>query len=113
MAQDDLPLNKYGWNNAANILYIDAPAGTGFSINLDEKYEFNDANTAKDNLLALKDFFIKFPFYANNTFYMAGESYAGKYIPDLATRIVAETGSKINLKGILMGNPILNLQGLQ
>jgi len=28
-------------------------------------------------------------------------------------RIISEPSHKINLKGILMGNPVLNLQGLQ
>jgi serine carboxypeptidase-like clade 2 len=60
----------------------------GFSINNDPDYIFSDPNTARDNLFALRDFFSKFPEYANNTFLLAGESYAGKLIPDLALRIL-------------------------
>lgn len=106
--------NPYSWSNITNLLFLDSPAGVGFSINTDPNYQFNDVNTAKDNMLALKDFFTsKFPEYANNTFYLAGESYAGKYIPDLAMRILADTTHKINLKGILLGNPILNVENLQ
>ena len=72
-AQGDLTFNPFSWNNLTNLLFIDSPAGTGYSVNLDDKYEFNDANTAKDNLLALKDFFTtKFPFYSNNSLYLAG-----------------------------------------
>jgi len=33
---------------------------------------------------ALVDFFKKFSDYNSNGFWIAGESYAGKYIPDLA-----------------------------
>jgi serine carboxypeptidase-like clade 1 len=72
-AQDILKFNPYGWSNLTNMLFIDSPAGVGYSINKDVNYVYNDANTAKDNLLALKYFFrINFPEYANNAFYIAG-----------------------------------------
>ena len=84
-----LPFNQYGWLNLTNLLFIDTPAGVGYSINNDSKYQFNDVNTAKDNVFALKYFFSnKFPFYAKSIFYIAGESYAGKYVPDLAMKIL-------------------------
>jgi hypothetical protein len=40
----DLSYNPYNWATLANLLFIDSPAGTGFSINSDskEKYEYND-----------------------------------------------------------------------
>lgn len=42
---------------------------------------------------------------------MTGESYAGKYIPDLAVLIDyynnGGSGKKINLKGIMVGNGIM------
>ena len=48
---------------------------------------YNDAITANDNLNALLDFYNKFKEYRSNNFWIAGESYAGKYIPDLAVLI--------------------------
>jgi carboxypeptidase C (cathepsin A) len=59
------------------------------------------------------DFFKKFPEYTANGFWIAGESYAGKYIPDLAVLIdqynqFNESKTfKINLKGIMIGNGIM------
>lgn len=49
----------------------------------------------------------KFPEYRNSKFWIAGESYAGIYIPDLAVKIdeynqVAQ--KPINFKGVLIGN---------
>ena len=70
--KDLLTFNAYAWTNVSNLLFIDGPAGVGFSINNDPDYIYNDVNTARDNLFALKDFYSKFPEYANNTFFMAG-----------------------------------------
>jgi serine carboxypeptidase-like clade 2 len=48
----------------------------------------------------------RFPEYKERAFYIAGESYAGHYIPELAQLIVNRNkGAKnptINLKGILV-----------
>eukprot|EP00658_Telonema_sp_P-2_P050345 TRINITY_DN3837_c0_g1_i11.p1 TRINITY_DN3837_c0_g1~~TRINITY_DN3837_c0_g1_i11.p1 ORF type:complete len:316 (+),score=69.46 TRINITY_DN3837_c0_g1_i11:133-1080(+) len=41
--------------------------------------------------------------FSTNDFYVSGESYAGVYVPTLAQQIF-EGGSKINMKGFLVGN---------
>lgn len=54
--------NPYTWLAFSHLLFIDSPAGVGFSINKDKSFVYNDANTARDNLFALQDFFTsKFP----------------------------------------------------
>ena len=58
------------------------------------------------------DFFEKFPEYKGRKFFIAGESYAGKYIPDLAVLIdtynyIGE-GTKIDLRGIIVGNGVID-----
>jgi len=60
-AGDTLTFNPYAWTNVSNLLFIDNPAGVGFSINNDPDYIYNDPNTARDNLNALRDFYNKFP----------------------------------------------------
>lgn len=85
----------------------------GYSINTDPKFEYNDISTANDNLAAVQSFFAGFPEYATNPFWIAGESYAGKYIPDLAVLIDYNnggSGKRINLKGIMVGNGIMSFQ---
>jgi carboxypeptidase C (cathepsin A) len=83
----------------------------GYSINNDPNFTYTDETTATDNLDAVLDFFVKYPELGNNTFWIAGESYAGKYIPDLAVKIdqynFAGRGKKVNLKGILVGNGVM------
>lgn len=71
-------------------------------------------NTANDNFAALLNFFENYKEYSSNDFWIAGESYAGKYIPDLAVRIDAhnrkDNVTKINLKGFLIGNGVISFK---
>ena len=46
-------------NKNANVLYLEAPAGVGFSKN-DPNYEWSDANTAADSYEALEVWFERF-----------------------------------------------------
>lgn len=88
----------------------------GYSINTDPKFEYNDPSTASDNMAALQSFFAGFPEYSANPFWIAGESYAGKYIPDLAVLIDFNNngaGKKINLKGIMVGNGVMDFRNGQ
>jgi len=85
---------------------------------LDKSYKNNDNNTAYDSLAALKDFFTKFPEYRQKRFYIAGESYAGKYIPDLTVLIdkyntQSTESNRINLIAILVGNGLMTFKTLQ
>ena len=56
-------VNEQSWNREANMLYIEAPAGVGYSYCIvSEECKFDDNNEAKDNLNALLYFFSrKFP----------------------------------------------------
>lgn len=112
---DKLTRNPYSWTNLSNLLFVDSPAGVGFSINNDQDYKYNDTAAAKDMLDALVYFFqTKQPTFANRSFYIAGESYAGKYIPDLAELIykhnVDSPDTAISLKGILVGNGVMSFE---
>lgn len=70
-----------------------------------------------DNYNALQDFYKKFSEYKGSDFFIAGESYAGKYIPDLAVLIDKNNslGSNytINMKGILVGNGVMDFEGAE
>lgn len=101
--------NNYSWNREANMLYLESPAGVGFSYstNQSDYYLVNDEITARDNLLFLQGWYSKFPNYKTNPFFISGESYIGHYAPQLA-HLILQSKSNINLKGILMGNPLLD-----
>lgn len=100
--------NDFSWNKEANMLYLESPAGVGFSYAADKSFysSVNDVMTAGDNLAFLQNWFKKYPEYMNRDFYITGESYAGHYVPQLADLIV-HSKAKINLKGIAIGNPLL------
>ncbi|XP_018675275.2 serine carboxypeptidase-like 45 [Musa acuminata AAA Group] len=103
--------NEYSWNKEANMLYLETPAGVGFSFSSDSSdYEgVNDRITARDNLVFLQRWFTKFPRYKGRDLYITGESYAGHYVPQLAQLMVDFNKKEkvFNLKGIALGNPVL------
>lgn len=103
-------VNPYSWNRLANMLYIEAPAGVGYSMMGSPSNNYTTDNiTADNNLAALVQWFTLFPEFLPNKFYIAGESYAGIYVPTLAYRvqqynIPLQANQKININGFLVGN---------
>lgn len=69
---DNLTENSYSWHKVSNLLFIESPAGVGYSYNLNTSFIYNDAITAHDNFDALLSFFQKFPEYKNRNFWIAG-----------------------------------------
>eukprot|EP01018_Ginkgo_biloba_P005663 Gb_02169 [translate_table: standard] len=108
--------NDYAWNKEANILYVESPAGVGFSYSntSSDLNGANDTKTAEDNLSFLLNWFSKFPEYKDRELYLTGESYAGHYVPQLATLLLnynkESKTNTFNFKGVAIGNPLLNFQ---
>ena len=109
--------DEYSWNRETNILYIEQPAGVGFSYcNSTKDCTFDDHTSGKDNLTSVLEFYERFPQYKDNDLYISGESYAGVYVPYLAHYIVKhnednaedETVLKPALKSFAVGNGINN-----
>ncbi|KAB1222170.1 Serine carboxypeptidase-like 45 [Morella rubra] len=105
---DILIRNDYSWNKEANMLYLESPAGVGFSYSANKSFydSVNDELTAQDNLVFLQRWFTKFPEYKSRDFFITGESYGGHYVPQLAL-LILKSQVKFNLKGIAIGNPLL------
>ncbi|KAI8548715.1 hypothetical protein RHMOL_Rhmol07G0295300 [Rhododendron molle] len=106
--------NEYSWNNVANVIFLESPAGVGFSYsNTSSDYKtVGDKRTAEDSYVFLINWLERFPQYKSRDFYITGESYAGHYVPQLAYTILSNNKitnqTVINLKGIAIGNPYID-----
>ncbi|GFV17667.1 serine carboxypeptidase ctsa-4.1 [Trichonephila clavipes] len=89
--------NPYAWNRVANVIFLETPAGVGFSYSDNEKYATDDDTVSRDNYEALLHFFEKFPQFKKNEFYVTGESYGGIYVPTLSVQIL-KGPANINFK---------------
>lgn len=116
--------NPYSWNSNATVVFLDQPLNVGYSYG---EGVSDTVAAGKDVYAFLALFFKTFPEYADLDFHIAGESYAGHYIPifakeilehssgksvehlpeEFSTMSIAERVSKapkINLKTVLIGN---------
>jgi carboxypeptidase C (cathepsin A) len=106
----NLILNQYAWNTIANMVFIEQPAGVGFSYANDTaQYHTNDDIAAEDNYKTIQAFLDRFPEYRPSDLYISSESYGGHYMPQLALTIVQKnedpSNVELNFKGFLVGNP--------
>lgn len=117
--------NPNPWNANASVIYLESPAGVGFSPwNLPNGSQpvYNDMIQSEDAYAALRQWYLKFPEYGpgagngNNELFISGESYGGIYTPYLAWQIYQNNQMakmwhffdddhiEINLKGFIVGN---------
>ncbi|TYG79086.1 hypothetical protein ES288_D02G113400v1 [Gossypium darwinii] len=102
--------NEYAWNKVANVIFLESPAGVGFSYSNDSSdyTKVGDKRTTKDSYVFLINWLERFPQYKRRDFFITGESYAGHYVPQLAYYILSRNKNTnqtvINLKGIAIGN---------
>lgn len=96
--------NPSSWTQNANMFWIDQPPGAGFS---EGDADSGEAEVARDMLGFLQAFFEALPQY-NRDFYIFGESYAGHYIPAIASALhkynKGEPPLRIDFKGMGIGN---------
>lgn len=108
--------NEWSWNNEANVLYIEQPAGVGFSYCSGvQDCSFTDHSSAQDNLDTILAWYEKYPDYKENELFISGESYGGIYVPYMAYFIdkfnedhASDDSFKPNLKGFAVGNGVTN-----
>lgn len=98
--------NKYGWNEFSNVMFVDQPAGTGFSyVSNPLGYVTNERQVGTELWTLLQEFYKQHSKYSGLDLFIVGESYAGHYVPATA-QVIVESNSVFakNLKGIGIGN---------
>ncbi|CAK7894997.1 carboxypeptidase Y [[Candida] anglica] len=105
---DILPeFNPYSWNSNASVIFLDQPAGVGYSYVGEAGTRVGTSEAAgKDVYAFLELFFSKFPQFRENKFHIAGESYGGHYIPAFAHEIISHEDRTFELSSVLIGNGI-------
>ncbi|KAJ6832764.1 serine carboxypeptidase-like 50 [Iris pallida] len=114
--QPTLHPNPYSWNRLFGLLFLDNPIGTGFSVASSPSDIPRDQETISDHLyVALQSFLSSNPSFKSRPVYIAGESYAGKYVPALACHILRQqkyravsSDGRINLQGVAIGNGLIH-----
>ncbi|OIS98261.1 serine carboxypeptidase-like 18 [Nicotiana attenuata] len=106
-----LELNSNSWTKVANIIFIDQPAGSGYSYaRTSEAYNCNDTLAVTLTYEFLRKWLMDHPEYLKNPLYVGGDSYSGIFVALLTRRIYngIEVGEKprVNIKGYIQGNAL-------
>ncbi|CAN1255046.1 Serine carboxypeptidase-like 34 [Linum perenne] len=106
----ELSFNPHSWNKAANLLFLESPVGVGFSYTNTTKdiSQLGDTIAAKDAYIFLVNWFRRFPQFRSHDFYIAGESYAGHYVPQLAEAVYEGNKNASKDDHINVGNALLD-----
>ncbi|TDZ25117.1 Carboxypeptidase Y-like protein [Colletotrichum orbiculare MAFF 240422] len=121
---NDTQYNSYSWTEHFNVVYLDQPAGVGFSYvddsANDEAYPSRAEFSSLDVVAFIKLLYEAFPELADVDLHIAGESYAGRYVPAIASAILeynqfltsapvskaaAAAAPTIPLRSLMLGNP--------
>ncbi|XP_062176796.1 serine carboxypeptidase-like 18 [Alnus glutinosa] len=111
-----LVVNPYAWTEVANIIFLDAPVGTGFSYSEStEGYYSSDTKSPYAIYLFLRKWLLDHPKYLKNPLYIAGDSYSGVIVPQVTLLIsdgnIAGSNPSMNLLGYMLGNPVTDQHG--
>ncbi|KAJ1993369.1 Cell death protease [Coemansia umbellata] len=102
---NELKFRDYSLSQQFDVLYIDQPFGTSFSVAKLDDYAKSFKDASRTLLDFFENFYKVFPEYRQRQLYLAGESEAGTYIPYLANDILQMPESdRFNLGGLMIGN---------
>ncbi|CAN6866044.1 unnamed protein product [Brassica oleracea] len=110
-----LELTSFSWTKVANILYLESPAGSGYSYaKTPRAAETSDIIQIHQIDQFLRRWLVDHPEFISNPFYVGGDSYSGHIVPGVVQQI--SLGNEKGLtpfisiqQGYVLGNPITNL----
>ncbi|XP_076886635.1 serine carboxypeptidase-like 18 [Bidens hawaiensis] len=106
-------LNQDSWTKMASIIFLDIPAGTGFSYAKTKDASISsDSNVADQAHDFVRRFLIDHPKFLKNPLYIGGISYMGLLTPAITLKIYKgnERGDQptLNIQGYILGSPLTN-----
>ncbi|EEY67048.1 serine protease family S10, putative [Phytophthora infestans T30-4] len=105
-------INPHSWNTEANVIWLDQPTSVGYSIGTPADVDNNENDVQENIFWFLQGFMDKHPEFKDRSLFLAGESYAGHYVPAAAHNIYRENKTtkkrRLNLQGIVIGNGLVN-----
>ena len=104
--------NPYSWHKLTNMIWIEQPVGTGFSLGTPSARDEIELATQFRGFW--KNFIDTFDQLKGAKTYFTGESYAGAYVPYIANSFLLQNDTKYyNLKGISINDPVIGDDNLQ
>lgn len=103
----EIDYNEGSWHKLADLVFVDQPAGTGFSYG--SSFDSNMEEVEEHFMKFIDKYFEIFPEDLVNEIVLAGESYAGQYIPYFGAALLRRNEAIV--KGETVA-PILRLRGL-
>ncbi|XP_051149777.1 serine carboxypeptidase-like 11 [Andrographis paniculata] len=105
-----LSMHPHAFTEAANIIYLDLPVGTGYSYaRTPEALRSTGLQSCEHAHQFVQKWLIDHPEFASNPFYVGGNSYVGITVPVIVDFISngneATIDPRVNLKGYVLGNP--------
>jgi carboxypeptidase C (cathepsin A) len=103
--------NNNGWHKAANVLFLENPAGVGFSYVADDDNVVKTISEVGEQFWRFTQSFLRvFEDARAFKWWITGESFGGMYVPHIAKHILAHNKNlqsqdiPVQLKGIAVGN---------
>ncbi|KAF2434694.1 carboxypeptidase S3, penicillopeptidase S3, CPD-S3 [Tothia fuscella] len=98
-------INDQAWVNATNMLWVEQPIGTGFTVGTPTAK--TEEEIAADFVGFFKNFQTTFGI-KNFKIYVTGESYAGRYVPYISAAMLDKKDTEyFNLKGAMVYDPCI------
>ncbi|KAJ9478020.1 putative serine carboxypeptidase [Pseudozyma hubeiensis] len=95
--------NPWTWQNLTNMVWVEQPVGTGFSQG--KPNITTEAQLAEEFKGFFRNFADTFDI-KNRSVYVTGESYAGQYVPNIASSMLDEKNKEyFDVKGIMIYDP--------
>lgn len=102
--------NPWTWQNLTNMVWVEQPVGTGFSQG--KPNISTEAELAEQFKGFYRNFADTFDLH-NRSIYITGESYAGQYVPNIASSMLDEKNKEyFNVSGIMIYDPSINADSI-